>query len=117
MVEPDLFEEVLAKIKDERYRKIIKAISTKKKVLGKDVVIVQEMSDSGGFSNVFGEGDFDYEEYGLNQDDFDKEPTDEDEEGFYPSSSICEYEEALAKLLKKKENKDKGFILDNMGIG
>jgi methyl-accepting chemotaxis protein len=59
MVETDLFEEVLAKIKDERYRKIIRAISAKKKVLGKDVVIVQEMSDSGGFSSVFGEGDFD----------------------------------------------------------
>ena len=114
IVELSLFEEALNQIKDERYQKIIKAISTKQKVFGKEVMVTQEMSDSGGVSSVFGEGDFDYEEHKLDPKDFESENEDDE---FYPCESLYNYQEVLENLLEKKEYKDKGIILDDMGIG
>lgn len=116
LAETDLFEEALTQMEDERYRKIIRAIADKERVLGKEVMVIQEMSDHGGFSSVFGDGDFDYRGYGLNPDEFEEDLSEgEDYDDFCPSESLYEYELVLRKLLKEDRNKDKGFIFKDMG--
>jgi len=62
IVEKSVFEKALENLKDERDRKVIKHVAQKQNKFGKTLMTVNEYSDSGGFSNLFGEGDdFDFE--------------------------------------------------------
>jgi len=114
------FEEAVAKVKDERHRKILKGIASKKKAFGQDLVIIQEMCDSGGYSSLFGEGDdFDYEEMGLTYEELYPENPPEDDypyaDEFCASSCLCEYQEAIEKVAKTR--KGEVLILDDVGNG
>jgi len=113
------FEEAVASIKDDRYRKILKGIAEKKKAFGQDLVIIQEMSDSGGFSSIFGEGDdFDYEAMGLTYEELcpeESENDDPDADEFCAGSCLCEYQNAIEKVAKTR--KGEVLILDSMGNG
>ena len=115
IVTKSIFEEALTQLKDERHRKVLRGVCNKKLFCGVPIVVVQEMSDSGGMSSLFGEGnDFDYEAMGLTDEDFA-----ENEEGDYFSASdaLYEYQNVLDKLAKNKDKKGGILILDDMGSG
>lgn len=114
IVTPDAFEAALGKIDKEVYRKVLRGVSTKTKVLGQNAIVIQDMTDNGGLSSLFGEGDdLDYIEMGITGNEL-EELSEEDES---LSSSIYELESVLTTLKKTKEYKDKIFIADDCGNG
>lgn len=116
MATKEVFEEAVAKIKDERYRKIVKGVANEKKAFGKTLMVVQEMCDSGGNSSLFGDGDdFDYEAMDLTYEEMYPEESTEEDEDFSPSSALYEYQDAIEKL--SKTHKGEILILDDMGQG
>jgi hypothetical protein len=78
---------------------------------------VDYYSDSGGCSNLFGEGDdFDFEAAGITEEEQNSPYTDScggEEEMYSPSMAFYEFEELLEKLSRKKEYKDGILILDD----
>lgn len=119
IVTPDIFEEALAQLKDERHRKILRHFAIKKKGFGQDVIEIGECSDAGGASNLFGyEGNWDYEKAGLTEEEmYPDRGEDEEEDEFYASECIYEYEEILEEMKKDPTKADKIYIVDNMGVG
>ena len=118
IVTPEIFEEALAQLKDERHRKILRHFAIKKKGFGQDLVEIGECSDAGGSSNLFGyEGDWDWEEAGLTEEEMYPENSDDSDEEFYASECVFEYEEILKKLKKDPTKSDKIYIVEDMGVG
>jgi hypothetical protein len=80
---------------------------------------VNEYQDSGGFSNLFGEGDdFDFEGAGITEEEVES-PYDQNEcedETYCPSNALYAFQEILEKLLKNKEYKNNILIVtDSVG--
>lgn len=119
IVTEPIFEEALTLIEDERYRKILRGVANTQYAFGKKMVVVQEMSDHGGYSSLFGEGDdLDYEKMGLTHEELYPEPKDgEPEDEFYASECLYLYENALEKLQKDPVKALNIMILDDMGCG
>ena len=119
------FEAAMEKMEDPRYVKILRHITKKEKRFGQELITLLEYSDTGGFSNIFGDGDrLDPEDIGLTDkemgvSDVEEDPdadVPEDEDEFYPGDAMYVYEEILEKLAKKKEYKDQILILtDSVG--
>jgi hypothetical protein len=107
IVEKSVFEKALENLKDERDRKVIKHVAQKQNKFGKTLMTVNEYSDSGGFSNLFGEGDdFDFEAAGITEEEV-NEPYDDgsgyEDEAYTPSAAIYVFHDVLEKMMKKNK--------------
>lgn len=117
IVEKSVFEKALENLKDERDRKVIKHVAQKENKFGKTLMTVNEYSDSGGFSNLFGEGDdFDFEAAGITEEEV-NEPYDGgcgyEDEAYTPSAAIYVFQEVLEKMKKNKAFKDDILIVED----
>ncbi len=115
----------MEKMEDPRYVKILKHITKKEKRFGQELVTLLEYSDTGGFSNIFCDGDVNPEDVGLTDKDMGLSDSEEDSEAdvsenenddFYPADAMYAYETALNELAKNKEYKDQILMLsDSVG--
>jgi len=119
IIEKSTFDKVLSMLKDDRDKKVIKHVANKESRFGKTLMTVNEYQDSGGFSNLFGEGDdFDFEGAGITEEEVES-PYDQNEcedETYCPSNALYAFQEILEKLLKNKEYKNNILIVtDSVG--
>ena len=92
IVEKSTFDKVLSMMKDDRDKRVIKHVANKESRFGKTLMTVNEYQDSGGVSNLFGEGDdFDFEAAKITEHESNSPYTTSDgykEENYSPSNAL-----------------------------